>query len=246
MTSKTPYRRILLKLSGEAFGATGIDYRCVVQVAEQCRICYENNIQLAIVIGGGNILRGHSAAELGMERATADHMGMLATIINALALQTACEKAGLVTRVQTAIAVQNVAEGYIRRRAIRHLEKGRIVLLAAGTGNPYFTTDTSAALRAVELSCDVILKATKVDGVYDADPHKEPQARRLKEISYMEALQRNLQIMDMTALTLCMENEMPIIVFDIFQKENLAVLLKQNDASDVGTYISPQSKLIYA
>ena len=241
--SKLPYRRILLKLSGESFGSSGIDYVCVAEVARQCKECHSLGVQLAIVIGGGNILRGQTAAELGMERATADYMGMLGTVINALALQSACEKEGMVTRVQTAISVQHVAESYIRRRAMRHLEKERVVIFAAGTGNPYFTTDTTAALRAVELGCDVILKATKVDGVYDSDPNKNSQARRFCEISYMEALQRNLKIMDMTALTLCMENEMPIVVFDIFQKENLINLLK---GVNVGTYISPQSQLAYA
>ena len=237
-----PYRRVLLKLSGEVFGSSGIDYSRIAQVAQQILFCSRFGLKLAVVIGGGNILRGEEAAKHGMERATADYMGMLATVINALALQEACEKEEIKTRVLSAIPVQNVAENYIRRRAMRHLEKGRVVIFAAGTGNPYFTTDTTAALRAVDMHCDVIIKATKVDGVYDADPHKDSQARRLKEISYMEAIQRNLRIMDMTAFTLCMENEIPIIVFDIFESGNLQSLLQ---GTQMGTLISSKSTLVY-
>ena len=240
--SSFPYRRVLLKLSGEVFGHSGIDYSRVAQVSQQILLCHRSGLELAVVIGGGNILRGEEASKHGMERATADYMGMLATVINALALQEACEKEGVRTRVLSAIPVQNVAENYIRRRAMRHLEKERVVIFAAGTGNPYFTTDTTAALRAVDMNCDVIIKATKVDGAYDADPNKDSQARRLKEVSYMDAIQRNLKIMDMTAFTLCMENEIPIIVFDIFQNGNLQSLLK---GTEIGTLISSKSSLVY-
>ncbi len=238
-----PYRRVLLKLSGESLGNSGIDYSRVASISQKLRSFRQANIELAMVIGGGNILRGQQAALHGMERVTADYMGMLATVINALALQEACEKENMHTRVQTAIPIHNVAESYIRRKAMRHLEKGRIVIFAAGTGNPYFTTDTTASLRAVELNCDVMLKATNVDGVYDADPKKDKKARRLKEVSYMEALQRDLRVMDMTALTLCMENKIPVIVFDIFQDDYLPALLA---GEDVGTFISQDSKFKYA
>jgi uridylate kinase len=238
-----PYQRILLKLSGEAFGNSGIDYAKVAHIAEQIKVVQRSNIRVAVVIGGGNILRGQSAAEQGADRATADYMGMLGTVINALALQEACERAGLITRVQSAIEMKSISEPYIRRKAMRHLEKSRIVIFAAGTGNPYFTTDTTAALRAVEVGCQVILKATKVDGVYDADPKREPNARRFEEISYMEAIQRGLKVMDTTALTLCMENDMPIIVFDIFQELNLQKLVS---GERIGTYISADSQLVYA
>lgn len=238
-----PFRRVLLKLSGEAFGKSGIDYSKVAAIAEEIKTCRDGGLNVAVVIGGGNILRGQTTAENGMERTTADYMGMLGTVINALALQEACEKIGLVTRVQSAIEMKNIAESYIRRRAMRHLEKNRIVIFAAGTGNPYFTTDTTAALRAVEVGCEVILKATKVDGVYDADPNKVSGAKRFEEISYMEAIQRGLKVMDTTALTLCMENDMPIIVFDIFKKDNLKNLV----AGDrIGTLLSSKSALVYA
>ncbi|MCB1326146.1 MAG: UMP kinase [Spirochaetales bacterium] len=246
MASGFPYDRILLKLSGEAIterGQTGIDYKRVAAIADQIRLVHEAGLRIAVVIGGGNILRGQQAAEHGMERATADYMGMLATVINALALQEACEKLGMVTRVQTAIEMHNIAESYIRRRALRHLEKNRIVIFAAGTGNPYFTTDTTAALRAVEIGSQVILKATKVDGVFDSDPVNNPDARLFQQISYMEAIQRGLRVMDTTALTLCMENDMPIIVFDIFKAENLRSLMA---GGQIGTFISTNSELIYA
>lgn len=240
MDSAFPYRRILLKLSGESFttrGTTGIQFDLVSEVAQQIRLCQKAGIAVAVVIGGGNILRGQAAAEAGMDRATADYMGMLGTMINALALQDACEKAGLITRVQSAIEMKQVAEPYIRRKAIRHLEKNRIVIFAGGTGNPYFTTDTTAALRAVEVGCHVIIKATKVDGVYDSDPVKNPNAQRFQRISFMESIQRRLKVMDSTALTLCMENNMPIIVFDIFKKDNLQKLIS---GEDIGTLISQQ------
>lgn len=240
MSSEFPYRRILLKLSGESFttkGTTGIQFDLVSKVAEQIRICHKAGVGVAVVIGGGNILRGQAAAEAGMDRATADYMGMLGTMINALALQDACEKAGLITRVQSAIEMKQVAEPYIRRKAMRHLEKNRIVIFAGGTGNPYFTTDTTAALRAVEVGCNVILKATKVDGVYDSDPVKNPDAKRFHRISFMESIQRRLKVMDTTALTLCMENNLPIIVFDIFKEDNLEKLIA---GEDIGTLISQQ------
>ncbi|MBX7057454.1 MAG: UMP kinase [Leptospirales bacterium] len=242
-TSGFPYQRILLKLSGEAFGKSGIDYAKVAHIAEQLLAVHKAGIRISIVIGGGNILRGQNAAEQGVDRATADYMGMLGTVINALALQEACEKIGMITRVQSAIEMKNIAESYIRRKAMRHLEKNRIVIFAAGTGNPYFTTDTTAALRAVEVGAEVILKATKVDGVYEDDPVKNSAARRFEEISYMEAIQRGLKVMDTTALTLCMENDMPIIVFDIFRDENLPGLI---GGERVGTLISAHSKLQYA
>ncbi|MCB1173388.1 MAG: UMP kinase [Leptospiraceae bacterium] len=241
-----PYQKVLLKLSGESFtvpGTTGIDYERVAAIAEQVKVCHKAGIRIAVVIGGGNILRGQSVADLGMERATADYMGMLATVINALALQEACEKIGLITRVQSAIEMKNIAEAYIRRKALRHLEKNRIVIFAAGTGNPYFTTDTTASLRAIEVGCEVILKATKVDGVYDKDPKKNADARRFKEISFMDAIQRGLKVMDTTALTLCMENSMPVIVFDIFEPDNLKKLI---DGVPTGTMISSTSELSYA
>ncbi len=240
---KFPLKRVLLKLSGEVFGHSGIDYSRVAGIAEELKIFREFDVELAVVIGGGNILRGQTEAEHGMDRATADYMGMLATVINALALQEACEKVGMITRVQSAIAMQNVAENYVRRRAIRHLEKKRIVIFAAGTGNPYFTTDTTAALRAIDIGCDIIFKATKVDGVYTTDPIKNPSARRYSEISYKEALNQNLGVMDLTALTMCMENNMPIIVFDIFQPKNLRKLL---EGVGIGTYISSDCDMKYA
>ncbi len=246
MDSGFPYKRILLKLSGEAFtveGKTGIDIHRVRTIAEQVKICHKNGLKVSVVIGGGNIFRGMPAAEGGMDRATADYMGMLATMINAMALQDACEKIDLITRVQSAIEMKSIAEIYIRRKAMRHLEKNRIVIFAGGTGNPYFTTDTTAALRAVEVGCQVILKATKVDGVYDADPKKVPDAKRFLRVSFMESMQRRLRIMDSTAIALCMENNLPIIVFDIFKENNLKSLV---EGGKVGTLISSAEGLEYA
>ena len=246
MESGFPFRRILLKLSGESFtteGKAGIDHYRVKQIAEQVKICHKAGIRVAVVIGGGNIIRGMTAAESGMERATADYMGMLATVINALALQEACEKIDLITRVQSAIEMKSISESYIRRKAMRHLEKNRIVIFACGTGNPYFTTDTTASLRAIEVGCQVILKATKVDGVYDADPKKEPDAKRFLHVSFMESLQRRLKIMDSTALSLCMDNNLPVIVFDIFKEDNLQRLIS---GEQIGTMISSKEELIYA
>jgi uridylate kinase len=218
MTATTAYQRILLKLSGEALMGEqgyGIDASVLQYIATELRQAHNLGVQIAIVIGGGNILRGKTAAASGMDRAQADYMGMLATVINSLALQDALESAGMETRVQTGISMPSVAEPFIRRRAIRHLEKGRIVILAAGTGNPYFTTDTAAALRAIELDCQLLLKATKVDGVYNDDPAHNPNARRYSEISYIKALTMGLAVMDGAALSLCRDNHLPVVVFDL-------------------------------
>ena len=224
-TPKKPvYSRVLLKLSGEALGGvggTGIDADAVVHMAEQIREVREFGVEVVVVVGGGNIFRGLSGSERGIERATGDYMGMLATVINALALQDALEKLGAPTRVQSAIAMSQIAESFIRRRAVRHLEKGRVVIFGGGTGNPYFSTDTAAALRANEIGAEVVLKATKVDGIYDSDPKKNPKAKRFAQISYLDALQRRLEVMDSTAFSLCMDNKMPIIVFDFFRPHNL-------------------------
>ncbi|EMO64970.1 UMP kinase [Leptospira borgpetersenii serovar Pomona str. 200901868] len=232
------YKRILIKLSGEALageGEFGIDTNKAHSLAEEIKEVHDLGVEIALVVGGGNIIRGTNLAKVGIDRATADYMGMLATIQNALALQDACEKKGLYTRVQSAIEINSIAESYIRRRAVRHLEKRRIVIFAGGTGNPYFTTDTTASLRAVEVGCDVILKATKVDGVYTADPKKDNDAKRYSQISFMESINRRLKVMDSTALSLCMENNMPIIVFDIFKQGNLKDLVT---GKNIGTLIS--------
>ncbi len=232
------YRRILLKLSGEALGVEGgygIDAVALNHISTQLKDIQDLGVQVVIVIGGGNIFRGLQGSRRGIERATGDYMGMLATLINALALQDALEKAGSPTRVQSAISVAQVCEPFIRRRAVRHLEKGRIVIFAAGTGNPFFSTDTAAALRAAEISADVILKATKVDGVYDSDPKLNSEARRFDRISYQEAVHRQLKVMDMTAFTLCMDNKMPIIVFDVFAEHNLRRVVL---GEEIGTIVS--------
>ena len=218
------YRRIVLKLSGEALAGSqgyGIDPPVLERVAAELREVTTLGVQVAVVIGGGNIFRGVAASAVGMDRATADYMGMLATIINALALQDALEKAGLQTRVLSAIEMRAVAEPYIRRRAIRHLEKGRVVIFAAGTGNPFFTTDTAGALRAVEIGADAIIKATKVDGIYSADPKQDANAERLARTTYIDVLNRRLQVMDTTAISLCMENALPIVVFDLTRAGNI-------------------------
>jgi uridylate kinase len=215
------YPRIMLKFSGEALARGqehGIEQSMLAHIASEVRKVYERGIEVAIVLGGGNIIRGAATAETGVDRAQADYMGMLATVINSLALQDALERDGIVTRLQTAIAMDKIAEPYIRRRALRHLEKGRVIILAAGTGDPYFTTDTAAALRAVELHCNILIKGTKVDGVYDADPKRYSLARRFSELSYREALQKELRVMDSTALTLCQENHLPIMVYDLMVK----------------------------
>jgi len=218
------FKRVLLKISGEGFcreRGCGIDRNALMSIAEQCRDVKLMGVELAIVVGGGNFIRGHRLAKQGISRATADYMGMLATVINALALMDALESLGVVTRVQTAIHMADVAEPYIRRRAIRHLEKGRVVILAAGTGNPYFSTDTTAALRATELGAEVLLKATKVDGVYSADPVTNHEARRYEALSYMDVIKKDLAVMDATAITLCRENSLPIIVFDLLTPGNV-------------------------
>jgi uridylate kinase len=236
--SKHPkYGRILLKLSGEALGgeaAIGISPEAVQDMARQIGEVRELGVQVVVVVGGGNIFRGLKGSERGIERATGDYMGMLATVINALALQDALEKIGVATRVQSAISMAQVAEPFIRRRAVRHLEKGRVVIFGGGTGNPYFSTDTAAALRANEIGAEVILKATKVDGIYDSDPKTNPHAKRYSEIKYIEALQKQLKVMDSTAFSLCMDNKMPIIVFDLFRPHNLKrVVMGEN----VGTLV---------
>jgi uridylate kinase len=221
---KPKYGRILLKLSGEALGGddgVGICPESLREMARQIAEVRQMGVQVVVVAGGGNIFRGISGAGQGIERATGDYMGMLATVINALALQDALEKLGIATRVQSAITMSQVAEPFIRRRAVRHLEKGRVVIFGGGTGNPYFSTDTAAALRANEIGAEVILKATKVDGIYDSDPKKNPKAQRYSEISYLEALGKQLKVMDSTAFSLCMDNKMPIIVFDFFKEHNL-------------------------
>lgn len=222
---KAAYRRVLVKLSGERLagdGGFGIAPAVIADIARDLRQVHELGIQLCVVIGGGNFIRGMNAAAKGVDRASADYMGMLASVINALALQDALEKEGLATRVLTALAIHSVAEPYIRRRAERHLEKGRLVVFAAGTGNPYFTTDTAAALRAAELDCEIILMAKQgVDGVYDADPKLDPAARRYDRLSYAEAIQKNLRVMDQTALALCRENRLPVVVFDCSVPGNL-------------------------
>ncbi len=218
------YRRIVLKISGEALAGGqgyGVDPPVLERIAAEIREVLDLGVQIAIVIGGGNIFRGVAASARGMDRATADYMGMLATIINALALQDALEKAGMQTRVLSAVEMRAVAEPYIRRRAIRHLEKGRVVIFAAGTGNPFFTTDTAGALRAVEIGADAIMKATKVDGIYSADPARNPGAERLARVTYIDVLSRRLEVMDTTAISLCMDNGLPIIVFDLTRSGNI-------------------------
>ena len=237
MAEEYRYKRVLLKLSGEALAGDlgyGIDPKVVDSLADEIADVVHDGVQLAIVVGGGNIFRGVSGATDGMDRAQADYIGMLATVMNALALQDAFERHGIFSRVQSAINMQEVSEPYIRRRAIRHMEKGRVVILAAGTGNPYFTTDTTAALRACELDVDVLMKATKVDGVYDSDPVKNPDAKRYDRISYMEVLSQGLNVMDSTATSLCMDNKIPMIVFDLTVQGDIARALK---GEDVGTTV---------
>jgi|TARA_B100001059_G_scaffold153256_1_gene152905 uridylate kinase len=232
------YKRILLKLSGEALLGDkefGIDSSVLSMYAKEIKSVVDLDIEVAIVIGGGNIFRGVSGVEGGMkDRANADYMGMLATVINAMALQSALENEGVYTRLTSAIKMEQIAEPFIRRRAIRHLEKGRVVIFGAGTGNPYFTTDTAASLRAVEIEADVILKGTRVDGIYSADPEKDASATRYNEISFTNAIKRNLKVMDMTAFTLCQENALPIIVFDMNKPGNLAQIVK---GDSIGTLV---------
>ena len=238
---KAKYRRILIKLSGEALGGEsgiGICPEAIHDIAKQIQQVRLLGVELVIVVGGGNIFRGLQGSERGIERATGDYMGMLATVINALALQDALEKLGVATRVQSAISMAQVAEPFIRRRAMRHLEKGRVVLLAAGTGNPFFTTDTAAALRASELGCEALLKATKVDGVYSADPKKDPTATRYSSLTYAQVLEKGLRVMDMTAITLCNENKVPVVVFDAFEVGNLERVVR---GEDLGTTIRSEA-----
>jgi uridylate kinase len=229
MTAMPKYRRVLLKVSGEALmgdGAFGIDIATVDRIARDVKEAADAGSQICMVIGGGNIFRGLAGTAKGIDRATADYMGMLATVMNALAMQAALERAGLPCRVQSAIAMNNVCEPYIRRRAIRHMEKGRVVIFAAGTGNPFFTTDTAAALRAAEMACDAMLKATQVDGVYSADPKKDPKATRYESLSYHEVLARDLQVMDASAISLSRENRIPILVFSLHDQGALAQVLQ--------------------
>ena len=235
-----PYRRVLLKLSGEVFAGAagfGLDPNIVIQFAEELKEIRELGVDVAVVVGGGNIWRGRMAPK--MERANADYMGMIATVINALALQDALEKVGATTRVLTAIEMKEVAEPFIRRRAQRHLEKGRIVIFAGGTGSPYFTTDTCAALRGLEVGADVILKGTKVDGVYDCDPVTNPQARKFQTLPYIDVLQQGLQVMDATAISLCMDNRLPIAVFDITQAGNIKRMIV---GEPIGTIVKEEEK----
>ncbi|MGE5268070.1 MAG: UMP kinase [Thiohalocapsa sp.] len=229
MPAALKYRRVLLKISGEALMGErdyGLDPVMVAGIAEEIAAVHELGVELCLVIGGGNIFRGLSGAAVGMERASGDYMGMLATVINSLAMQNALERRDIATRVQSAISMQAVCEPYIRRRALRHLEKGRVVIFAAGTGNPFFTTDTAAALRASEMGCDALLKATKVDGVYDADPHRVPGARRFERLSYHTVLARDLQVMDASAIALARENRIPILVFSIFESGGFAAVVQ--------------------
>ncbi|MDD5423136.1 MAG: UMP kinase [Candidatus Omnitrophota bacterium] len=226
--SKPVFKRVVLKLSGEALQGrmgSGIDYEVIASIASQIKEARKLGVDIAIVIGGGNIFRGVSGNVKGIDRVSADYMGMLATVINGLALQDALEKVGVFTRVQTAIAMQALAEPYIRRRAIRHLEKNRVVIFVGGTGNPYFTTDTTAALRAIEIGADVILKATKVDGIYSSDPVKNKKARKFESLRYIDVLKKGLKVMDATATSLCMDNKLPIIVFNLLREGNIKRVL---------------------
>lgn len=235
--SRPSFTRVLLKLSGESLAGDqgyGIDPQTITTIAREIREVVEQGVQLALVIGGGNIFRGLAASSKGMDRSSADYMGMLATMINSLAMQDALEKAGVATRVQSAIAMQEVAEPYIRRRAMRHLEKGRVVIFGAGTGNPYFTTDTAASLRAMEINAQVILKGTKVDGVYTADPKKDPDAVKLPKLTYIDVLKRGLQVMDATATSLCMDNNLPIIIFDLTTEGNIRKVI---NGEEIGTLV---------
>jgi len=236
------YKRVLLKISGEAFckeGAHGIDIDEVQSIARQVQEAVKIGTQVAIVVGGGNIVRGGEISKHGVSQATGDSMGMLATVINALALQDVMEHVGLTTRVLSALSVHSVAEPYIRRRAVRHLEKNRIVVLAAGTGNPHFTTDTAAALRATELGCEVLLKASKVDGVYTDDPHKNPKAKKIDRLTYLDVLNKRLGVMDVTAISMCMEHRLPIIVFNLRREGNI---VKAVGGEPIGTIIGEDEK----
>jgi len=235
------YRRVLLKLSGEALmgeESSGISYSVLDSLADQISETHALGVELAIVIGGGNIYRGAGGKETGIDRVTGDHMGMLATLINSLAVQDVLERRGLTTRVLSALELRQVAEPYIRRRALRHLEKGRVVILAAGTGNPYFTTDSAAALRAVEVKAEVLLKATKVDGIYTSDPMRDPAATFLKHVGYLDVLNRGLKVMDTTAVSLCMDNHLPIIVFNVRESGNIRRIVQ---GEDIGSVVSEKT-----
>jgi uridylate kinase len=237
---KPKYKRVLLKLSGEIFGGVqryGIDPQVLNVIADEIKTIKKHKIDVAIIVGGGNIFRGVAGSAKGMDRATADYMGMLATVINALALQDALEHKGVDSRVQTAIEMRSIAEPFIRRRAMRHMEKGRVIILAAGTGNPYFTTDTAAALRAAEIDAEVILKATKVDGIYDKDPMKFPNAKRFKTVTHLDILNKGLKVMDATAASLCMDNNIPIIVFDLTKSGNMEKVIL---GKPVGTLVTKE------
>jgi uridylate kinase len=239
---KPIYKRVLLKLSGEALAGEqkyGIDPQTLTSIASEIKEVVVSGAEMALVIGGGNIFRGLAASSKGMDRASADYMGMLATMINSLAMQDALEKIGVDTRVQSAIEMREVAEPYIRRRAIRHLEKGRVVILGAGTGNPYFTTDTAASLRAMEIGAEVILKGTKVDGVYSADPMKDPSALKFSKLSYIDVLKKGLQVMDATATSLCMDNNLPIIIFNIKTSGNI---IRVVCGEEIGTIVKGERK----
>jgi uridylate kinase len=241
MADKSVYKRILLKLSGEALSGEagiGIDPNRADAIAQRVADIYKLDVEIGIVIGAGNLWRGSQGLERGMDRTTADHMGMLATVMNSLALMDAIERAGVNTRVQTAVDMRAVAEPYIRRRAIRHLEKGRIVIFGAGTGNPYFSTDTAAALRAVEIGAEVVIKATKVDGVYDSDPKLNPDAKKFERLSYIETINRRLKVMDSTAVTLCMENDMPILILNFWEEDDLRKALL---GETVGTLVTEEA-----
>ena len=237
--SEAIYKRVLLKLGGESLvaeeGDFGLDENALKNITEEIRAAKDLGVEIAIVIGGGNILRGASLSSIGIERTTGDYMGMLATVINALALQAALEQAGIATRVQTAIEIQAVAEAYVRRKAVRHLEKGRVVIFAGGTGNPYFTTDTAASLRAMEVGADVIFKATKVDGIYSSDPRADKDAIKYKELSYLDVLKKGLKVMDSTAVSLCMDNKLPMVIFNFRQAHSIKrVLLGEKIGTIVG------------
>jgi uridylate kinase len=237
MATQPKYKRVLLKLSGEALagdGGFGIDTDVLAGIANDVKQIRDSGTEIAIVVGGGNIFRGVKGATEGMDRATADYMGMLATLLNCLALQDALERNGVFTRVQSAIEMRAIAEPYIRRKAVRHLEKGRVVIFGAGIGNPYFTTDTTAALRAIEMNCQVLLKATKVDGIYTDDPKKNVSAKKFEQLTYMDVLQKGLKVMDSTAISLCMDNRLPIIVFDLGAKGSMKAVI---DGVGIGTLV---------
>lgn len=245
--SQTRFQRIMLKVGGESLLGDreyGIDPKAALIVAEKIKMIYERHIQVAVVIGGGNIFRGLSGSKNGIERATADYMGMLATVMNGMALQDALEKLGVPTRLESALQMPAVAESFVRRRAIRHMEKGRVVILSAGTGVPYVTTDTGASLHALELKCDVLMKATKVDGIYDKDPMKHPDAKRFKTLSFADAVSMpGVEVMDTAALAMSRDNDMPVMVFELFESDNLE---RAVDGEDVGTYVSNQVETVFA